>query len=203
MRNILTYEFLSRLHKDTIWNKRLFFFNFSGTDNTGKDKISSMLNTTSVCAKRTYCVRVDKWQQSEARESEGTRHSQTAATNPHIHNEDIAHTHTLHSPHKTCYLSRPPHSLQTAQQSLFVLCAIRFIRLTKKYISIKSYSGATDTAGDYGVMHCVLEKGLLFVKNLLVCGKAGTSPFPSDERILEALGRHHTPKHQLLRSAGP
>ena len=30
----------------------------------------------------------------------------------------------------------------------------------------------------FGVMHCVSEKGLLFVDNLLVCGQAGTRPCP-------------------------
>jgi hypothetical protein len=36
-------------------------------------------------------------------------HIQTTATDRCTYKKDFAHTHTLHSPHKTLSLSRPPH----------------------------------------------------------------------------------------------
>ena len=129
MRNILTYEFLIRLHKDTIWNKRLFF-QLSRTYNTGKDKISSAQNAKCVYAKRTCSVYApDQWQQSEARESEGTRHSQTAATNRRTYTKRTLRTHTRcihHTKHAIFPTLLTPYKLQ---QCLYVMCAIRFIRL--------------------------------------------------------------------------
>ena len=94
MRNILTYEFLIRLHKDTIWNKRHFFSQLSRTYNTGKDKYQAR-RIQSVCARRGPSVYApDQWQQSEARESGGTRHSQTAATNRRTYTQRSLRTHT-------------------------------------------------------------------------------------------------------------
>ena len=140
MRNILTYEFLIRLHKDTIWDKRLFFLNSHVHTIRGKIKYQAR-RIQRVCVRRGPGVfTVTKMPVGEGAIHRGNtpRSISTQARPAPLHIKNIGHcTHTRCIHH-------------TRHQS--------------------------DTAGVYGVVHCVLEKGQMFVTNLLVYGNAKQEP---------------------------
>jgi hypothetical protein len=119
----------------------------------------------------------------EARRAKAYTHPDHRHRSLHIQKGLCAHTHVAFTTQNT--LSFPPSSPpQTTQRSLFICVLLDLLGYKQIWIFIKSWNGADThpasppSAGGLWRHALCLRKGLLFVKNLLVCGQAGTSPCP-------------------------
>jgi len=112
MRNILTYEFLIRLHKDTIWNKRHFFLN--SHVHTIRGKINIKRAEYNACVREEDLVCTRRISDSNRKRGRAEVHD-TARRQPpivaHTHRGRCAHTHVACTTQDT--LSFPPSSLPT------------------------------------------------------------------------------------------
>ena len=96
MRNILTYEFLIRLHKDTIWDKRLFLLNSHVHTIRGKIKYQAR-RIQRVCVRRgpgVFTVTEMPVGEGAIHRDNTPRSISTQARPAPLHIKNIGHEHT-------------------------------------------------------------------------------------------------------------